>query len=147
MRRGVALAVAGAVLASVCLAGFLGYYLYQHHLSSDLKRTLVAAMDPHCSVADVQQYLHAARPLVRTKRDAEVLAQTQEAFEMAADAQQTAQFLQQNPLQMLKQVWGAELGEETWKMQNDAEDREQVEATKLFNQVRSELGMPPLPQR
>ncbi len=71
----------------------------------------------------------------------------QKAFEMEVDAEQTAQFLQQNPLPKLKQVWGAEEGEETWKMQNDSEDRDQVEATKLFNEVRSELGMPPLPQK
>jgi hypothetical protein len=129
------------------LAGFLGYYLYQRHLSSDLKRTLVAAMDPHCSVADVQQYLHAARPLVRTKRDAEVLAQMEHAFELDLDAQQTAQFLQQNPLPKLDQIWGAAHGKETWDMQNDSEHREQAEAGKLYNQVRAELGMPPLPQK
>lgn len=69
MRKAVSLAVAGAVLAAVCLAGFLGYYLYQRHLSSDLRRTLVAAMDPHCSVADVQQYLHAPRTLGRACPD------------------------------------------------------------------------------
>jgi hypothetical protein len=165
------------------LGGFLGYYLYQRHLSSDLKRILVAAMDPHCSVADVQQYLHAARPLVRTKRDWDVLAQTQKAFEMAVDAQQTSdeylQYLQQTlddgvtrqsafwKLEQIEEQYRSEglrvpadlkaqeaeaLKEEKresdeWKQRDNDADREQAEAGKLFNQVRADIGMPPLPQK
>lgn len=176
MHRGAMWGVTGAVLVAACLAGLAGYHLYQRHLSSNLKRTLVAAMDPHCSIADVQQYLHAARPLVRTKRDAEVLAQTQKAFEMAVAAQQTMDEYRQytlrnlndtlqdatNKLEEYQGMSAAQVKEaikedeqiekekkqlsDEWDRDNDDAVKEQAEAGKLFNQVRAELGMPPLPQ-
>jgi hypothetical protein len=34
-----------------------------------------------------------------------------------------------------------------WKQRDNDADREQAEAGKLFNQVRAEIGMPPLPQK
>jgi hypothetical protein len=56
-----------------------GYYLYQHHLSGDVKRLLVAANDEHSSEMETRQYVAQARPMVRTKRDREVLGQFEEA--------------------------------------------------------------------
>jgi len=67
------------LFVALVAGGFSGYHIYQtHHLSSDLKRTLTAAMDPHNMNIDVQGYLHDAELQIRTKRDAEVVAKFKE---------------------------------------------------------------------
>jgi hypothetical protein len=76
----------------VCAAGtFFGWRAYQNHLSTPLRRTLTAAMDPNATIADFRQYLHEARPLVRTRKDAELLDEVQQAFQMAEEADQTSE--------------------------------------------------------
>jgi hypothetical protein len=59
-----------------------GWRLYQRHLSSDLRRTLIAAADPTASDADLQAYLHRARLQVRTERDAEIFGKIATAVQL-----------------------------------------------------------------
>jgi hypothetical protein len=66
------------VLIAGCATG--GWYLYQHHLSDDVRRLLVAANDEHASQAETHEYTAQVRPLVRTKRDREVVEQFETAL-------------------------------------------------------------------
>lgn len=66
---------------------FGGYFLYQHHLSGDVKRLLVAANDEHASEMEVRQYVAQARPLVRTRKDREVLNQFEEVLTLLTSVQ------------------------------------------------------------
>ena len=60
------------VLAVILVGGcFGGYQLYQrHYLSSGMKRTLTAAMDPSATESDIRTYIRDARLQVHTSRDA-----------------------------------------------------------------------------
>lgn len=80
----------GASLAVVLIAATStgGWYLYQHHLSDDVKRLLVAANDEHASQAETRQYVTQARPLVRTKRDRDVLEQFETALALVDRSQE-----------------------------------------------------------
>jgi hypothetical protein len=61
--------------------------LYQRrYLSSDIKPTLKAAMDPAATEADVMAYIRDARLQVRTEKDAEVLQNFQTCVQLAEDA-------------------------------------------------------------
>ncbi len=83
----------GVSLAVVLIAGAStgGWYLYQHRLSDDVKRLLVAANDEHASQTETRQYVTQARPLLRTKRDREVLGQFEEALALLDSVQQDRQ--------------------------------------------------------
>jgi hypothetical protein len=64
----------GLLLVIIGLACFGSYRLYQRrYLSSDIKRTLKAAVDPAATEADVMAYIRDARLQVHTEKDAEVL--------------------------------------------------------------------------
>lgn len=64
-----ALAVLILLVAGV---SYGSWRLYQGHISTDLRRTLIAAADPTSSNTDVHAYLRRARLQIRTNRDAEV---------------------------------------------------------------------------
>src|SRR5208283_3114742 len=68
-----------------------GYFLYQHHLSDDLRRLLIAANDEHASQMETREYTAQARPLVRTKRDREVLEQFETALALLNSLQEDMQ--------------------------------------------------------
>jgi hypothetical protein len=57
-----------------------------HYLSSDLKRTLTAAMDDTSTQSDLAEYIRIARLQVRTGRDAGVLKKFQQSFQLAKDS-------------------------------------------------------------
>ncbi len=86
------------VLIAGCATG--GYYLYQHHLSDDVRRLLVAANDEHASQMETREYTAQARPLVRTKRDREVLEQFETALallnSLQDDMQEDAEEIEKN---------------------------------------------------
>lgn len=72
------------ILVVVGLGSFGGYWFYeQHHISSDLKRTILAALDSHSTENDFHVYMREARLQVRTRRDAIVLAKLENAAELA----------------------------------------------------------------
>ncbi len=60
-----------------------GWRLYQRHLSSDLRGTLVAAADPTASDAELHAYLRRARFQVRTERDAEIFGKIATAVQLS----------------------------------------------------------------
>jgi hypothetical protein len=81
--------VVAVMLILVGGAGAGGYYFYNTRcLSSDLRRTLTAAMDPSASENDILAYLRDARLQVRTKKDTEVLKKFQGAIDNAQSAQE-----------------------------------------------------------
>jgi hypothetical protein len=84
---------AGVSLAVVLIAGAAagGYRLYQRHLSDGVKRLLLAANDEHASMMEIRQYTAQARPLVRTKRDREVLGQLEDGLALYAGVQEDEQ--------------------------------------------------------
>lgn len=65
-----------------------GYFLYQHRLSGDVKRLLIAANDEHASEMEVRQYVAQARPLVRTQKDKEVFGQFEKAISLFASIEE-----------------------------------------------------------
>ncbi len=76
-----------ALLVLLAAGSYLGYYEYDHHhLTSDLKRTLQAALDPDTTDADAAAYLRQAHLQVRTKLDAEVEGRFQQAVTLAMSA-------------------------------------------------------------
>jgi hypothetical protein len=79
----------GFSLIALFLIGAItgGYFLYQHHLSGDVKRLLVAANDEHASEMEVHQYVARARPLIRTQRDREVLGRFEKVIALFASIQ------------------------------------------------------------
>jgi putative alpha-1,2-mannosidase len=183
-------AVIVTLIGLLLLAGcaIYGFQYYQwHYLSTDLSRALTAAMDPAGNEKDVDGYLHDARLLVRTKRDATVLHKFETFFAEAKDANETKNRRFREVLQSLDDTvrgkdyefyhqldairssyrqmhvavpktlqdqMTAELKEipirqKEKKESGDAEDRradrEQAHAQQLLKELRSDLGMPPLP--
>jgi len=86
------------VAAVLCIAGIaavsvVGYRAYQSHLSSDLRRTLAAALSPGASIADVRTYQSDARRAVHTRKDREVDAKFERLAALVGencDAQESA---------------------------------------------------------
>jgi hypothetical protein len=84
----------------VCGLIYGGCRLYQTHLSSDLRGTLIAAADPTASDAELHAYLRRARFQVRTERDAEIFEKIATAVQLSdgdrkqvlLDAQRMADF-------------------------------------------------------
>jgi len=75
-----------ALSAILITAGFGGWHLYQNHLSSDLKRTLIAGVDPNANEADVHVYIRDARLQVRTKKDQTTFDKLVRVMQLAKDA-------------------------------------------------------------
>jgi hypothetical protein len=75
------------VLTAVCYGSFR---LYENHLSSTLKRTLLASMDSSASENDIRSYLRDARLQVRTQKDAVVLQELEDAVNCADKSADTA---------------------------------------------------------
>jgi hypothetical protein len=169
--------IAAACLIGLVACGFGGYHLYDnHHLSSDLKHTLRAAMDPNTSVADDRIYIRDARLQVRTKLDAQVLAKVERLEAITdADAERSRLVLnrQQNlgksetvnrlvatargyrahglpvPKSLSDDIdqaidEDAEKTKElmTWADREEAKDH--AETNKLYPEVLSDLGLPPV---
>jgi hypothetical protein len=68
--------IIAAIVALAITVSVLGYaeHVYQlHHISSDLKRTLIVWNNQNLSYIERESYFYEARLQVRTKRDAEVL--------------------------------------------------------------------------
>jgi hypothetical protein len=87
MNRILKAAIYGFLIALAVCGSFGGYELYQrHHLSSDIKRTLTAAMDPSASEADVLTYIRDARLQVHTKKDADLSQKFQTCVQLAKDS-------------------------------------------------------------
>jgi hypothetical protein len=92
----------GVSLAVLLVAGGAtgGYFLYQHHLSDDVRRLLIAANDEHASQMETREYTAQARPLVRTQRDREVLEQFETALallnSLQEDMQEDAEEIEKN---------------------------------------------------
>jgi predicted Zn-dependent protease len=77
-----AIAMSLISLALIIGAGIGIYRHYQaNHISSDLRRTLTAAVDPRCSMNDELTYLRDARAQVRSLRDAQLEDYLQSAVE------------------------------------------------------------------
>lgn len=160
--------------------------MYQRcYLSSDLKRTLIAAMDPAVTENDIMAYIHEARLQVRTRKDAEVLQKFQTAIQLAKDAseidsrlfkermQSIDSILSRNtpfdklvnvakqyqdsgipiPKDLLAKIDQASIDAKTdrnqqrgvWDAEEQREKEETTTAKALYKEVRSDLGLPPLP--
>jgi hypothetical protein len=83
----------GVSLVVLLIAGGAtgGYFLYQHHLTDDVRRLLIAANDEHASQMETREYTAQARPLVRTKRDREVLEQSETSLALLNSLQEDMQ--------------------------------------------------------
>jgi len=80
-------AIFGLLIAIIGFGCFGGYQLYQRrYISSDLKRTLLAAMDPTTSESDILVYIRDARLQVRTRKDAEILQKFQTCVQLGRDS-------------------------------------------------------------
>lgn len=119
MQRNMKLTIV-VVSAAVLIAGCFGaYQLYQRtYLSSDLSRTLRAAMDSRTE-ADVDFYLRTARLQRRTKKDNDMVQDLDEAF-----------FLVGNTGRI--------------RISEEATNQDIAKALSLFNDVRAALQMPPM---
>lgn len=68
------------ILALLAVGGFFGYRWYDaHHISSDLRRILLAVMDSNATDADRAQYMREARLTIRTHKDEIVLGELEQA--------------------------------------------------------------------
>jgi len=56
-------------MAGIAALAVEGYRAYQAHVSSDLRKTLTAALDPTTRVGDIRTYQRKARLDVHTKKD------------------------------------------------------------------------------
>jgi hypothetical protein len=72
-------------------ASYGGFQLYERHLSSNLKRTLVAALDQSATDADILVYVREARLQVRTEKDKATLSKLEKMLQLAQDAQEIEQ--------------------------------------------------------
>jgi hypothetical protein len=138
-------------IALIGLGCFGGYRLYQRrYLSSDMKRTLTAAMDPAASENDVVTYIRDARLQVHTERDIAILEKFETCMQLAKDASEIEQRLWKETLDSLSALGSR--SEYRWpekqaydlKLEKLAKD-EAGTAQKLYKEVRAELGLPPLP--
>lgn len=184
---GTKLTIFGVLIVAIIAGGFYAYQFYQgHHLSSDLRRTLTAGMDPSATEADEHVYIRDARLQIRTRKDAMVLNQFETCFRLFKDAEETNSRLLNDSLQSLHNLTSdnndfnrlIEMRSEYWRehvpvpkdlqaridqfvvdekarhKQEDevaqAErkrvDEEEATARKLYTELRSELGLPPVKQ-
>jgi hypothetical protein len=186
MSRNLRTAVVG-VLAIVLAGGcFGGYQLYQRrYLSSNMKRTLTAAMDPSATESDIRTYIRDARLQIHTRKDAEILQKFQTVVQLAKNSTETNTRLFNEAMHSLgsyREDYSTfdklvELRSEYWrshipvpkslqaqmdqaladvkarhKQELEIHDAEQKRADdegniakKLYGELRSELGVPPLP--
>jgi hypothetical protein len=80
-------AIFGLLIAIIGFGCLGGYKLYQRrYMSSDLKRTLLVAMDPTASESDILVYIRDARLQVLTRKDAEVLQKLQTCVQLGRDS-------------------------------------------------------------
>ncbi len=172
-----------SVVFGLCILILGGSHLYQRHLSSDLKREIIACFDPSGTDNDAQRYIHDARLLVRTRKDAEVLSKLERAADMARHSGAVRQgHLSQTQEDITAMIMGTDntsklikirseylqrhagvpqelensirdsmasdkeataRGEQEWK---DAVE-EGKQALKLAQEVRADVGLPPLPEQ
>jgi len=151
-------------IAALVLGGsaYGGYDLYQHHISGSLRHILVAALDQHATDEEINRYIYAARLAVRTKRDAEVLADYEQAhmlFEQAIDLQagilsnsqialdcfnrynQPSDTQAQLKMEIKEEQECGKEEFETQKLNNKTSKKDMDEAVKLFNKISLELGV------
>jgi hypothetical protein len=136
----------GVSIGIIGLGCFGGYVLYQrHYLSSDIRRSLTAAMDPTATESDVLTYIRDARLQVRTERDRETLEKFETCVQLAKDASEIDQRLWK---QILDFSPGHPRSQQEERMY-DAEERrakdEPDTAQKLYKEVRAALGLQLLP--
>lgn len=150
-------------LPLVVAACYGGWRLYEHHLSSDLRRTLVAAADPSASPADVQAYVRDARLQVRTERDNAELVKLVRLVQLQEDSEQLLASVKGDiaggPCPQLGQLEQLDSSEVTSSygrslakqckddMQLVEQEQKQVnndtrEFNRLFNELRADLGLP-----
>jgi capsule polysaccharide export protein KpsE/RkpR len=146
MSKSLKSATLGLFVAVIGFGCFGGYQLYQwRYLSSDIKRTLTAAMDPLASENDVMAYVRDARLQVHTQKDAEILEKVETCTFSAKDASEIeARLLKQ----LTNQLWASKGRQQEKQLYNVAEKRakdEERTAQGLSRELRAELGLPPLP--
>jgi hypothetical protein len=162
MNRFVVLALLLLVLG---LAGFAGYTLYQHHISSDVRAAVVASLGDNVSTADVEVFLRTAKLASRTKRDARVVDLLDKAVAHAASSQRDIRESWGITMQGIKnliptecKVYGfnspqcraaahADLEEtkrnrERQNSLNADAEREEAEAKRLLALLYADLGLP-----
>jgi hypothetical protein len=185
MKRVLSVGIVAVLLSGV---SFAAYKVYDNiHISSDLKRVLIAANDKLNSDADIKAYVHQAKPLIKTKRDQEVEGKFQEAVSLAESSTEISNRLMEETLSSISEKTDEcdksfydlidlenryradgirvpqDLVDEIHQankevkpcierrdQQREADEKaakEQLkQARKLLGEVRSELGLPPLPK-
>jgi hypothetical protein len=83
-----ALIISISLLSAIGLIGYGSCQGYEHHLSADLKRTLIASMDPSVTIDDLHVYLRDARLQVRTDKDKEVPEKFQTSVRLLEDSKE-----------------------------------------------------------
>jgi len=87
MKRSVKVTILSVFIVFLVAGCIGGYRMYQrYYLSSDLRRTLTAAMDESATEADIQSYLRTARLQIRTKKDTNTVRDFEECLALAKDA-------------------------------------------------------------
>jgi len=80
-------AIPGIAIVVIGFGCFGGYELYEkRYLSSDLRRTLTAAMDPAATNGDIMAYVRDARLQIRTMKDAAVFQKFEECVQLSEDS-------------------------------------------------------------
>jgi hypothetical protein len=163
--------------------GFAGYWHFDRtHLSSGLRQTLAAAVDPSSTDSDVLMDLRNARLQIHTTRDAEVEARLERAVQLTQSAAQASQRTNSSATgtsadrnldkylalerqykrtnkevpQSLKDYIQRATQEEqkaqskpdaTEELDQQVSQEDSAQAAQLFQQLRADLGLPPLPSR
>ena len=135
-------------LSMMAIVGVLvGYQEYdKRYISSDLRRTLTAAVDVTASQADIESYIRTARLQVRTKKDAALLGMYEQFMilsQIAAGRDARYRLLQQRDSEDIRRGTPQEW-DERGKQEKEAWDearREEKEASELYKNVLKELGL------
>jgi len=111
------------LLLMAILISALGAYAYdRHHLSADLKQTLIEASYPSNTFDQIDTYLHEARLQVHTRKDQEVYGKFFQAVRLAEG------------------IHSSSPGSGSPEWRENAQENEQ-ESKKLYTEVRADLGL------
>jgi hypothetical protein len=145
MSKALKAAIFGLFIALIGLCCFGGYRLYQrHYLSSDMKRTLTAAMDQTASENDIEAYIREARLQVHTGRDTAILEKFETCVQLGKDASEIERRLWKDILDFSPGHPRSELHKQIYDAESKRAKDETHTAQNLYKEVRAELGLPPL---